>query len=501
VRIAPQKLKGDRLRVAYEVVIGGRRHAAALLAGLQVVPAIVRMLSNDQVREIQLIENVQRKDLEPVEQGQGYKDLIDNHGYTADSLAEKLGMSKTHVYAMVKLAQAPPTGVRLFNEGKISRTHLELVSRIPNPEQRETAAQKLLKPRWAGGDMLSVRELKASIEQDYMRQLKGAPFPTEDAELVPEAGPCSTCPKRTGNDRQTFPDGRADVCTDTACFALKVSTWKTQELERIKEKGIKVLSEPERKRVFPYGGCTEVNYACGYLDLKDQVTVKGKRPSFRQLVGEELKDKIVAAVDDENHVHYLVLKEDAAPVLKKKGVKSGRHSVDMSASDRRWEREMAARRKRDEEVKRRRNAGHKLAIDKVAEVAASRYGGVPGGSTPAMTAMMRSLATGLVRECWHEYVKKVITRRRLERTKHVDDKRALQSYIETMNAQTCVGVMAELVGWKVAETSAYASDGDQQRGRDFWKSFGVDLAKCMRDGLKALKSKGKKKPKKKAVKK
>src|SRR5262249_32650145 len=106
----------------FELVAGERRWRAAKLAGLKEIEAKVRDLDNKAVLEIQFIENLQRTDLSPIEEAEGYKRLLDEHGYTADSLAGKLGKSKSYVYARLKLNNLPLAAMDAVVKGDLPAT-------------------------------------------------------------------------------------------------------------------------------------------------------------------------------------------------------------------------------------------------------------------------------------------------------------------------------------------------------------------------------------------
>ena len=92
----------------FEVVAGERRFRASKLAGKTTVPAIVRNLSDAEALEIQVIENLQRQDLHPLEEAEGFEVLMRENGYTADVMAEKTGKSKAYIYASLKLCALEP---------------------------------------------------------------------------------------------------------------------------------------------------------------------------------------------------------------------------------------------------------------------------------------------------------------------------------------------------------------------------------------------------------
>src|SRR5690606_29195096 len=101
--VQPIVVRPDRLAGGYEVVAGERRWRAAQRVGLHTLPCIVRELSDQEVHELGIIENVQRADLNPIEEAAGYRELIDRFGYTQDQLAEVIGKSRSHLANTLRL--------------------------------------------------------------------------------------------------------------------------------------------------------------------------------------------------------------------------------------------------------------------------------------------------------------------------------------------------------------------------------------------------------------
>lgn len=107
----------------YQIVAGERRWRAAQRAQLHVIPAIVRTFSDSETLEIALIENIQRADLNPIEEAQGYKMLCDEFGHNAAALAELVHKSRSHVANMMRLLDLPSTILELVVEEKLSMGH------------------------------------------------------------------------------------------------------------------------------------------------------------------------------------------------------------------------------------------------------------------------------------------------------------------------------------------------------------------------------------------
>ena len=118
----------------YEIIAGERRWRAAQRAKLHEVSVVILDLSDVEALEIALIENLQRKDLNPVEEAQGYKKLLEDYGHTQEQLAKALGKSRAHIANMVRLLNLPGSVTDLLAEGKISAGHARALVTSDNPE-------------------------------------------------------------------------------------------------------------------------------------------------------------------------------------------------------------------------------------------------------------------------------------------------------------------------------------------------------------------------------
>jgi ParB/RepB/Spo0J family partition protein len=199
----------------YEIVAGSRRYRAAKEAKLLTVPCIVRGMKDEEVLEVQLIENLQREDVHPVEEAEGLKRLQKEYGYSIEQLATSLGKKPWHVQQTLKYIDLIEPVRKLFLAREISGAQALLVARLQPDQQKECVPW--LKNGWSAG------HLKDVIERRFFLILKDAPFDIKDAKLVPKAGACTACPKRTGFNKLLFPDVKdADTCTDPECYESKV---------------------------------------------------------------------------------------------------------------------------------------------------------------------------------------------------------------------------------------------------------------------------------------
>src|SRR5437667_7289410 len=209
----------------FEIVCGERRWRASKTAGKDSIPARIVNLTDVEALELGVIENLQREDVHELDEALGYKALIrqDPSFYAVETLAAKVGRSPSYIYQRLKLAELTPNLQKAFYEGKLTAGHAMEVARL-QPQDQERAllecfpghgtAKAILKdtdPR-----PLSARELRDWIQREIHLSLANAPFDANDSNLVPAAGPCSTCPKRSGSNPLLFADSipRKDVCTD-----------------------------------------------------------------------------------------------------------------------------------------------------------------------------------------------------------------------------------------------------------------------------------------------
>jgi ParB/RepB/Spo0J family partition protein len=291
ILVRDRQQPGDEPGSRYEIVAGARRFRAAREAGLLEIPCIVRELTDKQTLEVQFVENLQRADLHPLDEGYGYKRLHDEHGYTVDHLAAKLGKSVGYVYGRMQLAKLPVKAQTLFFDGAIDLSHAQLVARIPVPELADKAAAAIAKGDHSGVPM-TYRSAVDYVRRNFQCNLKDAPFPTQDRDLVPDAGPCGRCPKRTGNQKDLFggADGvGADVCTDPGCFELKTKRHFQVQKDEVLAAGGKCI-EGAKAREFLYGDkLIDPDTKC-YLDPKDRTykqLVKGQPMQTVLLQGQD----------------------------------------------------------------------------------------------------------------------------------------------------------------------------------------------------------------------
>ena len=129
----------------YEIVAGERRWRAAQIAQLHEIPVLIRKFTDTEVLEIAIIENIQRADLNPVEEATGYRQLMDKFGHTQEKLAEEMGKSRSHIANLMRLLQLPDDVQAMLVDGKLSAGHARalITSDDPSALARQVVAQGL----------------------------------------------------------------------------------------------------------------------------------------------------------------------------------------------------------------------------------------------------------------------------------------------------------------------------------------------------------------------
>ena len=213
---------------SYEIVAGARRYRAAQLAGLDSVPVRIVELTDAQALETSIVENLQRRDVHPLDEATGYISLL-HLDYTVEQIAAKCGKNPSYVAARARLAQLAPAVTEAFAKDDIGVGHALLLARL-QAEQQEEALAACYQESYTNGSkakriLLPVRHLQQWIEHNILLELAAAPFSKDDAQLVPEAGSCLECPKRTGHNTLLFAEiggNQPDSCSDPKCYAAKI---------------------------------------------------------------------------------------------------------------------------------------------------------------------------------------------------------------------------------------------------------------------------------------
>ncbi|NLY80212.1 MAG: ParB/RepB/Spo0J family partition protein [Lysinibacillus sp.] len=143
----------------YEIVVGERRFRAAKLANLEEIPAIVKDLTEEQMMELAILENLQREDLTPIEEAEAYQSLIEKLNFTQEDLAKRLGKSRPHITNTIRLLQLPEEVRQLVNDRSLTMGHGRALLGLKNKKRIPEVAKKVI------NQSLNVRQLESLIKQ------------------------------------------------------------------------------------------------------------------------------------------------------------------------------------------------------------------------------------------------------------------------------------------------------------------------------------------------
>ena len=153
----------------YQIIAGERRWRAAKLAGLSEIPAVIIEADDRKVMELGLIENLQREDLNPVEEANGYKTLMEEYGLTQEEVAQRVGKSRPAIANALRLLALPDVVHLLLEEGKLSAGHARAILTAPTGELQKKLAQKVI------AEDLSVRQTEALAKRLAAGEKEEAP--------------------------------------------------------------------------------------------------------------------------------------------------------------------------------------------------------------------------------------------------------------------------------------------------------------------------------------
>lgn len=231
------KENGNDKKPGYTLIYGERRFKASKLAGQKTIRAEIREIADDKILEMQVLENLQREDISPLDEARAFKLLMQADGI--DLFASKVNKSKKYVLDRIKLLDLCEIATAHLETGVLPLGHAMLLSKIDIDKQEKVIkTSDLFLEKRISEDVTdlyctkTVHQLKASIAA-MMLSFYRANFDLDDAELIPNAGSCQLCPKRTINQNLLFGDiTEDDLCTDGFCFDAKIKRQLEVNLEK-----------------------------------------------------------------------------------------------------------------------------------------------------------------------------------------------------------------------------------------------------------------------------
>ena len=324
--------------IEYELVAGERRWRACQLAGVAEIPVMVRHLSDEQVLEIQIIENLQREDVSPLEEAEGYGALMrQGSGMDADAVAAKIGKSRSYVYARLKLLDLCQTVRDALATGEIDNSRALRIARIPVEKVQITALKEASRRSHRGDFATGVREFEAWLQRNVMLKLEDAPFPIAVAGLVPGVGACGDCPKRTGAEPELFADvDSPDLCTDPACHAAKAHAHAEALRAAAEAKGMRIIEGKEAKEIvrqYSYDGYGRSLQGYTRLEAtRADLAQDGKKVPLRELLGDKGPKPVLIEDPYSKELIEAVPTDEAEAILVQRGaIKTSSKKIDLAA--------------------------------------------------------------------------------------------------------------------------------------------------------------------------
>lgn len=226
----------------FVIVMGERRYRASIIAGRKTIPAIVREFKDDEIMEIQIIENLQRKDVDAIEEAEAI--LFLKERIKPEEIAKRIGRTVQFVYSRLKLAQLIEGFRPYVREGKMTISVAVAVSAFPAEEQ-----QMMLETI---GDNFSAQRV-VNLVQRQSFDLSKAPFDINNGKLLAKAGSCHTCPFNAANQGDLFGAGQK-ICTKSSCFQLKKEKSFVLQLRKAKKQNLLFIP-----KIYSHNSGTETN--------------------------------------------------------------------------------------------------------------------------------------------------------------------------------------------------------------------------------------------------
>ncbi|MEJ7619080.1 MAG: ParB/RepB/Spo0J family partition protein [Pyrinomonadaceae bacterium] len=224
---------------AFEIVAGERRWRAAKLAGLKSIPAFVRNITDAEALQIQIVENLQRRDVHPLDEAEGFRHLKEFTGFSLSEVAQKVGKEARYVARRLALTNLIAEAKTDFLSEALTLSHaLELCRLAPEIQRDALAACYESKTvfdqsqkTWVRRPdrekpIRHVRHLQDWIKENVYLNLAKAAFKKDDARLREDGLTCLDCPHRSGFDSGLFHDIKhGDTCLNPSCFQSKLQTF------------------------------------------------------------------------------------------------------------------------------------------------------------------------------------------------------------------------------------------------------------------------------------
>ncbi|NUQ82958.1 MAG: ParB/RepB/Spo0J family partition protein [Bacteroidetes bacterium] len=280
----------------YELVCGERRFKASTLASQTDIPAIIRNLTDDETMDLMITENLQRKDVSPIEESDAFLNLVQYRGYDVKALSARFGKSESYIRHRMKLADLIDGFRDLLAKDIITIGHALEICKVSAEYQKDLLEDEFGNTETPYWDCPTVANLRQTITRQYMGDLAEVKFDTSDPDLLPSMGACTTCPFNTASDTLLFPDAGTGRCLKKECLDQKEAIHLEKRIKYLVENEPEVLllhgytyNEEKKKKV-------KELQAAGYPVIQDSDWIKihppmPPDPEDFDLTGEEDRER------------------------------------------------------------------------------------------------------------------------------------------------------------------------------------------------------------------
>ena len=208
----------------YKIVAGERRWRAARIAGLKEVPVVIREYSDNEIEEIALVENLQREDLNPIEEAFGYKQLMDKFGITQEQVSQKIGKSRPYIANALRLIKLPDAVQTLLKEGKLSVGHAKVLLGVEDAKKMVEIAKEVV------AKDLNVRQTEFLIKIQPKQKKKPAKLNPDVENAIADS--CKRLEKKFGTKVKIQYSDKYKGKVEIAFKDLKQMTELLKEIEK-----------------------------------------------------------------------------------------------------------------------------------------------------------------------------------------------------------------------------------------------------------------------------
>lgn len=216
---------------SYIIIAGERRHRAAAKAGLKEVPVLVKDVATDEAFELALIENIQREDLNPIEEASAYQRLLDKPGYTQQVVARKVGKDRSTITNATRLLKLESPLQQLVIDGKLTAGHARSLLSVKQPEARQTLAERIV------SEGLSVRQTEAAARETTGRE------PQRRPRRKPEPGPLAPYYETVARELTQSLGRKVTVASRGARGRLSIEFRSIEDLRKLRDQLTEALQE------------------------------------------------------------------------------------------------------------------------------------------------------------------------------------------------------------------------------------------------------------------